>query len=212
MQKDINPEERLLRLIRNKNKEGSGSTSAVSQTSLSDKSKYISKLFQKQILQRLAKDFFQNIFSLKKLKLFLISLIIIFLGYGVFELFFFREGSVEHLKSAGKIDLKPEIKEVPLPQPSSFDYYANKMNKRDIFTPSFVQEQSVQSPYQAQIANLRLTGIVVDKQPQAIIEDTKLKKTYFLYKGDYIADMRVEEISESKVILSYSGERFELVP
>jgi len=212
MQKDINPEEKLLRLIRNKNKASISGVSETAQTPQGDKPKSILTPYQKKIPSFLSQDLIKNIFSLRKLKVFLISLVIIFLGYGVFEILFLREGSVEHLKPVEKVDLKAEKKETPIPSPQPFEHYAGRINKRDIFNPPFAQEQGTKSPYQEQIANLRLAGIIVDKQPQAIIEDTKLKKTYFLNTGDYIGDIKVEEILESKVVLSYAGERFELVP
>jgi len=60
------------------------------------------------------------------------------------------------------------------------------------------------------LANLNLLGIITGDNNQAIIEDKTLKKTYFLYKGDSLGDLKVYDIKESAVILDYKGEKIEL--
>jgi len=47
--------------------------------------------------------------------------------------------------------------------------------------------------------------------PQAIIEDKKEQKTYFLETGEMLGSLRVEQILEEKVTLSDDGEQFDLV-
>ena len=45
---------------------------------------------------------------------------------------------------------------------------------------------------------------------QAIVEDLDAKETVFLAKGDAIKEMVLEDIQETKIILNYQGQRFEL--
>jgi len=65
-------------------------------------------------------------------------------------------------------------------------------------------------PRQENIANLNLLGIIKGDNTQAIIEDKNLKKTFFLYKGDSIGDLKVYDIKDNVVILDYNGEKIEL--
>lgn len=215
MEKYSSPEERLLKLIRNKDKNANLPKVA---KSLPSSQKAALKTSAKEAkLLFLIKRLTQKIFSLNNINIVLVSVVVFCLGYIIFEFIFLKEkNKLGQLTNTVSIGLKTEEKKSDLPQPVSFDYYAEKLNKRDIFKPVFDQGSgetaSEKSNLQETAANLRLAGIIVDKQPQAIIEDIKLKKTYFLYKGDYLGEIKVEDILESKVILSYNDEKLELVP
>ncbi len=60
------------------------------------------------------------------------------------------------------------------------------------------------------LGNLNLLGIITGDNNQAIIEDKTLKKTFFLYKGDLLGELKVYDIKDSAVILEYKGEKIEL--
>ena len=94
-----------------------------------------------------------------------------------------------------------------------YTYYAEDIEKRNIFGPSLYTE-TPSSPgepaLKESVKDLNLLGIVSGKNPQAIIEDKKEGKTHFVNKGDAIGFLRVEEITEDKVILNYRGERVDL--
>ena len=53
-------------------------------------------------------------------------------------------------------------------------------------------------------------GIVTGENNQAIIEDRNLKKTFFIYKGDSLGELKVYDIKNNAVILDYKGEKIEL--
>ena len=55
-----------------------------------------------------------------------------------------------------------------------------------------------------------LVGIVAGDNPQAIIEDKKAQKTYYLNKGQSFNGYVVEEILENKVVLDYEGKKISL--
>lgn len=56
-----------------------------------------------------------------------------------------------------------------------------------------------------------LVGIIAGDNPQAVIEDKKAGKTYYLYKGASFNGTIVEDIENGRVILDCKGERVSLV-
>ncbi len=58
--------------------------------------------------------------------------------------------------------------------------------------------------------DLRLKGIVVLDQAEAIIEDARTQKNTFLKTGDSIGELTVKEIKDGAIVLSYYGEEKEL--
>ena len=60
------------------------------------------------------------------------------------------------------------------------------------------------------LANYTLSGIIGGDQPQAIIEDKKEGKTFFLNVGDTLGDIRIIAIEEGKVIVAVGNEQAEL--
>jgi len=65
-------------------------------------------------------------------------------------------------------------------------------------------------PKEEILGNLNLLGIITGDNNQAIVEDKTLKKTFFLYKGDSIGELKVYDIKDNVVILEYRGEKIEL--
>lgn len=60
-------------------------------------------------------------------------------------------------------------------------------------------------------ARLTLMGIVAGDPPQAIIEDSETKKTFFVTAGQMvIEDAVVEQVLDSRVVLTVAGEKIEL--
>ena len=55
--------------------------------------------------------------------------------------------------------------------------------------------------------SLKLVGISWSDNPDAIIEDTKDTKTFFVKIGQKIGDVKVQAIFKDKVVLSYQGKR-----
>ncbi|KPK97223.1 MAG: hypothetical protein AMJ95_10220 [Omnitrophica WOR_2 bacterium SM23_72] len=58
--------------------------------------------------------------------------------------------------------------------------------------------------------DMTLVGIISSDPPQAVIEDKKTQKTYYLTRGQAIGDLKVDDIQEGKVILDYLGTKYEL--
>jgi len=56
-----------------------------------------------------------------------------------------------------------------------------------------------------------LVGIIAGPEPQAIVEDTELSKTYYLNKGQTVAGISIEDITDGRVVLSFNGKKIVLV-
>lgn len=97
-----------------------------------------------------------------------------------------------------------------------FSYYSDILNSRNIFLSQEYKQEDTNNPAVLNIAleqllgNYSLLGIVNDFKPQAIIEDKNSKKTYFLNKGQFINNIKIEDIKDGKVILKSQNQTFEL--
>lgn len=60
------------------------------------------------------------------------------------------------------------------------------------------------------LKDISLVGIISGENPQAVIEDKKTQKTYYVSKGQFIGEMQVEDIQSGKIIVNYSGQKYEL--
>lgn len=97
-----------------------------------------------------------------------------------------------------------------------FLYYLEMVQRRNTFLP--VVLKSVES-FKAEaerilttlVGDLKLVGISWGEEPQAMIEDKKTKKTYFLKTGDMINKLKIDTILKDRVILNFQGERAELM-
>ena len=90
-------------------------------------------------------------------------------------------------------------------------YYFEKVAQRDIFKmgpkPLPTEKQKVVSPVVTEATkNLKLVGISWSDNPDAMIEDTQAKRTFFLKRGQKIGKMKIQAIFRDKVILSYEDE------
>lgn len=102
-------------------------------------------------------------------------------------------------------------------QVTPFSSYQEVVGKRELFKPLRTEtpaaktlKPSTSSGYE-KLKDLSLIGIVAGEKPQAVIEDKKIQKTYFLNKGQTIDQLTVEDILEDRVILDFEGEKLELV-
>ncbi len=97
-------------------------------------------------------------------------------------------------------------------------YYLNKAKTRDIFAMGAVPELEVKETKKEETeelmaitANLKVVGISWSENPDVIIEDTKLKTTYFLRTGQIFKEsLKVREILKDKVILLYNESEIEV--
>jgi len=92
------------------------------------------------------------------------------------------------------------------------EYYLQGPKTKQIFgsASSPDKEMTVNAASSEIIKNIALVGIISGETPQAIIEDKKTQKSYYLKKGQSFGEFQVEDIQEGKIILNYRGQNFEL--
>lgn len=153
---------------------------------------------------------------------------ILLLCAGVFILYFLASTTTALTRLSAPPDL-----EAPASEGSSINlmervflkkavsYYLEKIGQRDIFKMGAVQKITGADGVQTEMKvtssrildateTLKLVGISWSDNPDAIIEDTKDTKTFFVKTGQKIGDVRVQAIFKDKVVLSYQGEETEL--
>lgn len=200
MRDNISPEEKLLRLIRGQKKqelppqkvllENQEAKPAVKYSIYSSIQNYLSLNINKIIWV---------VFSLSCIYL-IISFTYPWFGFKKIELPQIPPERIGEEKIPPKMEIKP------------LESYLGGIGDRQIFgaTTSSKTEKPVSSVDADLIKDMTLVGIISGENPQAIIEDKKTQKTYYLNQGQFIGEFKVEEIQEGKIILNYQGQQYEL--
>ena len=92
------------------------------------------------------------------------------------------------------------------------EFYLETIKSNNIFG-NFLSQENINRAVISRtniIKDLNLVGIISGEDKQAIIEDRKTQKIYYLNKGQFIEDFQVEEIQDGKIILNNNGERYEI--
>jgi len=135
---------------------------------------------------------------------------------------YYINGISVSLKKVNHINIADFMRNSPAAQATSqeisvlqpFSFYQEALKKRDIFKmgervavggPELISSKAAQAS-----ESLKLVGISWSVQPDAMIEDSKAGKTYFVKKGAMVGDFRVEGIYKDKVVLQYGLESIEL--
>ena len=102
----------------------------------------------------------------------------------------------------------------------SVSYYLEKVRSRDIFKMAEEEAKeggtSKAKPPSQRITelvkNLKLVGISWSADPDVMIEDTVIQKTFFLKKGQSLENLnlKLEAVFKDKVVLTSGGEEAEL--
>jgi len=219
MDKDISPEEKLLKLIRmNPRKEKLPSEDentpkankeikpATELKPEKKKHKSESSTQPWQVLPQL-----KNIILVNK-ALFLVFTVLII--YFLVDYFFLPSAQIPEIEVEGT-QIEEIIKEKPQIKP--FSYYSNEITGKTVFKPLPIEEAEPQiledeEELEDIMSNLSLLGIVAGATPQAIIQDNIRKKSSFTGVGDSVGGAEVKEIleAEGRVIMTYKGKDFDL--
>jgi len=189
----VSPEEKLLRLIRGQKKQ----------------------LPHVQTIKHGIKIPLRDIFakrppSLKNSKLlrWLLGAALIYLLISLLYPFIGLKISIPKTESHKPLDSTSDLKTDLKP----FEFYQQSVAGRNIFGSISAQETA--GPASAAgvdlVKDISLVGIIAGENPQAIVEDKKTAKTYYVTKGQLIADMQIDDIQESKIIVNYKGQKYEL--
>lgn len=93
-----------------------------------------------------------------------------------------------------------------------FEYYVEAAKGKQIFGGEVLQESGA-VPVRGSaelVKDLNLLGVISGENPQAVIEDKKIQKSFTVTKGQFVGEFQVEDIKDGKVMLNYQGQRFEL--
>lgn len=208
MQRDISPEERLLALIKGKHKKPPERVEGRPPDS---------KALQPE-RPRIEISFFKNkIFEpavLKSLNRYLAAILIIFVLYFILDSLLIKPyRNIETLLSQPS-DSGPvrQAKGETLSEMKDYSYYSKEISGEKIFGPPHKGEDAPRKGEESEdlSKNLNLVGIIAGENPQAIIEDKKSQKTYYLNKNQSFNGFTVEDISGGKVVLDYGGKKVSL--
>ena len=219
MAKNISPEEKLLSIIKNKGRAKKQEPA----DSAKEQSKNAAQAFQAKADEKLTNVLKSGMFknrlfepeTLKTVNKYLFIALGILLSYFVIDLAFIRP-----YKNAKEIADKPvtETQQIPATQANNaagvkdYSSYSGAMPSRQIFGQGQNQDTATENVTTSDNITERvgLVGILAGDNPQAIIEDKKAQKTYYLNKGQSFDGYVVEEISENKVTLNYEGKKITL--
>ncbi len=95
-----------------------------------------------------------------------------------------------------------------LPSLPSYENYASKINRRDLFSSSTVSTDlsTLTAAPGALPGDLKVVGIVVGNPSEVIIENTISHQTLFIQQGKETDGISIQKVQAHQVILSYKGE------
>lgn len=203
MNDNILPEEKLLRLIRGKKSNDVSAEKPPGDLSVDSKpqAKYSAYLLIQKNLP------FLKIYTILQ-AVFIAScfyLIIVF----IWPWF----GAQEFKLPQATIEKDPEFKKESADDIKPYEFYLEGIKAHpDIFSSPIIQEtpKPLNQVTPDLIKDINLLGILSGENPQAIIEDKKAQKTYYLNKGQFIGEFQVMDIKEGKIILNFNSQTFEL--
>ena len=153
--------------------------------------------------------------NLKVLNKVFLVISVVLLSYSIMD-FVFSRPDIEEVYRKGRLVKERRPLRKPAEELRPFLHYLEVVRRRNIFSPVVLKEaekpEVKKKRLQEMAKDLSLVGISWDhKEPVAMIEDKKEKKTYFLKKGQKINKLKIEDILKDRVILSFQGEKIELI-
>ena len=219
VKKDISPEEKLLSLIKGKNKKDTIVTTpqapkeASVQTVMSKADERLDGMLKSELFKN--KLFAPS--TLKNVNRYLVVILGVTILYFVMDLIFARPyKNVQSLISKANAPQAQNEKKSPV-EPKNItvvkDYssYSRSVPGKTVFGQSQGGPVTPEDVGSTDISEqVGLVGIIAGDNPQAILEDKKAQKTYYLNKGQSFNGYVVEEISENKVVLDCEGKKISL--
>lgn len=104
-----------------------------------------------------------------------------------------------------------EPAEIQIKSMKPVDFYLEGVREKNLFrqTASPAAHPVIKMAGE-DLENFILVGVIAGDDPQAVIEDKKNTRTYYVRQGQYVGDFQVQGILEGKIILSQGDESFEL--
>lgn len=164
------------------------------------------------------KSFSQSPRGMEQVNVVLKFLIFIMVIYAAFVVF----TTVQGIKKASNLILSPDKAAAteglePVTVLQSVAYYLEKVKGRNVFTavvpekPKEPEAPATEVEEENPFKNCNLVGIAWSDDPEAMVEDKGLGRTFFVRRGQLLANgLRVVTIFRDKVILSFKGKEYEL--
>lgn len=222
MHKDISPEEKLLSIIKGKQSiPESGAPGPevkniepVQRAQWKRIDEYISAILRNNFLKNSILDT-QTLKTFNKYAVIIAALVAVYLFLDAILVIPSRKAASLISKTYVSGSLTGFTENAMPIETKSYSYYSNKIAGKNIFGGgSYIQTESQMSETEPSTelsgGGLGLVGIIPGDNPQAIVEDKKSQKTYYLAKGQSINGITAEEINEDKVVLEYRGKRVTL--
>jgi hypothetical protein len=214
MKDSLSPEEKLLKLIRGEKKQ-KAPPSVTAREGISVKQAIPAPIDD----QPPVKGFVPKVTAVRPKSFPLYPLIGI---AGTLSFIFLIAAFLYPVMGLGKIRLPEVVKEEGAllsseagPQVEPLETYLEGLKARQIFAAATASEATAVSPVAVKntldlFKDITLVGIISSDPPQAVIEDKKTQKTYYLSRGQSLGDLKVDDIQEGKVVLDYLGTEYEL--
>ena len=148
----------------------------------------------------------------------LLVVCVVLAGYILFKGYMINQSPIE-LKAVETEESEVAFNRIVFPERQDFTMYADAMKKRDIFDspygkkrPSRTEKISTEGVFESSDlgSKYKLVGVVLDKDPLAIVKSFESKETLFLSVGDEMGNAVLEEIKENQVIFRYNNKRVSL--
>lgn len=214
MHKNVSPEEKLLSIIKGNNKSQPAIPAEAPQAQASQARNkiddYISALSKNAILKKSVFD----PAALRAYNRYMIiagGLIALYLIMDILLVSPYRKAAhtISSLASSAT-SIRTAEKKVPI-ETKNYSYYSSKLSGRSLFTGGPYSSSAPEELSDDEASdNIGLVGIMPGNNPQAIIEDKKAQKTYYLIKGQSINGITVDDVKEGNVILDYKGRKLTL--
>ncbi|MDB4349337.1 hypothetical protein OAA99_00105 [Omnitrophica bacterium] len=217
MTKEFSPEEKLLNLIKRKKKddtpsqpEADDAPQATQKPAIPPKRPALSREKESGVSPALFA--FDNIAKLEHIRIVnvvLFTMLIVVILYFLVDIFLIPPKQIAVLKDEEARTPKT-IKEIEL---EPFSYYSKAFSRKDVFKPLMkdqMKKAAPEIPPEEIIGSLALLGIVTGEIPQAIIEDKKQKRRFFLKEGQSSGGVFLKKIEDGTVTVVYKGEEFNI--
>lgn len=200
MKDSISPEEKLLKLIKGGRKTSGKENGA---TSLSNPA-----LLLKGAGSAGLQKYFSFGFAQKVINVLMLCAFFYFIGAFVYPWLVTKEIKMPVvLPESQKEDIFENLEKT-----KPFEYYQDAATVQGVFArPLVAQSQGPSVVAGAELLkDFVLVGIISGDSPQAVVEDKKNQKTYYLRKGQFVGEFQVEQIDAGKIVLSYEDQNYEL--
>jgi len=122
-----------------------------------------------------------------------------------------RQGDYRYLNAAPLPPFELSTEKITWKQGESVAFYEKDIRSRDIFLTPFgakIQHRGSSRPEPdaenviapSALGSYQLQGVLLDKDPQAVVFDPMTGETFLLRSGDHLKDAELIEIAEDRVV------------